>query len=171
MKKLITLVMLSILTVMTANAAVEIVLWEGDQTLSYTPWQPDSQDPAFLTKDDFAAFAVGQKLHFYLTPENYENGHLYRFSNYTGAEKSLGIADAYLWYEEGKTHNVVLTVTQDIKDAVAAGGFAICGQRLHLIKVTKEASFPNMEPKVLYSGEKTKPNGAIALYWTLQVSQ
>ena len=155
MKKLITLVMLSILTVMTANAAVEIVLWEGNQTLSYTPWQPDSQDPAFLTKDDFAAFAVGQKLHFYLTPENFKDGHLYRFSKYTGAENSLGIADAYLWYEEGKTHNVVLTVTQDIKDAVAAGGFAICGQRLRLIKVTKEASFPNMEPKVLYSGEKT----------------
>ena len=153
MKKIFTLVMLSILTVMNASAAEE-TLWTGDHTLEYAPWQPDAQEPAFLTKDDFAAFEVGQRLHFYMTPENYVGGHLYRFSDYTGAANSLGVVDAYLWYADGITHNVVLEVTQGIKDAVATGGFAICGQRLHLVKVTKEVSFSDLAPRVLWTGEK-----------------
>lgn len=162
MKKIFTFMMLSILTMMNVNAE-EQTLWEGDVTLSYGGWQPDAQEPAFLTQADFAAFEVGQKLHFYLTPEEADGGHLCRFTDWGRTENSLGIADKWLWYEANKVHDVVLEVSEGVKTAVAANGFAICGNKLHLIKVTKEVAssgqtINDIDAAVLWQGEQTLQN-------------
>ena len=153
MKKLITLVMLGIMTVLNVQAAEE-VLWTGDVELSYGGWQPDAQEPAFLTQDDFAAFEIGQKLHFYVIPNNVGKGILCRFTDWERSAGSLGVDDRWLWYEEGLTHDVVLEVTSGVKSAVAANGFAVCGNEAHLVKVTKEYTITDNAPKLLWTGSK-----------------
>ena len=153
MKKIFTLLMLSIFAVMNVNAAEE-TLWTGDVELSYGGWQPDAQEPAFLTQADFAAFEIGQKLHFYVIPNNVSEGILCRFTDWGRSERSLGVDDRWLWYEEGLTHDVVLEVTSGVKSAVAANGFAVCGNQAHLVKVTKEYTITDNAPKLLWTGSK-----------------
>ncbi len=153
MKKLITLVMLGIMTVLNVQAAEE-VLWTGDVELSYGGWQPDAQNPAFLTQADFAAFEIGQKLHFYVIPNNVGEGILCRFTDWGRSAGSLGVDDRWLWYKEGLTHDVVLEVTSGVKSAVAANGFAVCGNEAHLVKVTKEYTITDNAPKLLWTGSK-----------------
>lgn len=153
MKKFFTLLVLSFLAVTNVSAAEE-VLWTGDVELSYGGWQPDAQDPAFLTQADFAAFEIGQRLHFYIVPNDETEGILCRFTDWGRAENSLGVADNWLWYAADLTHDVVLEVTAGVKAKVAANGFAVCGNKAHLVKVTKEYTITDAAPKVLWAGSK-----------------
>ncbi len=167
MKKIFTLVMLGIMTVLNVNAA-EQTLWTGDVELSYGGWQPDAQEPAFLTQADFAAFEIGQKLHFYVIPNDVADGILCRFTDWSRSAGSLGVDDHWLWYAEGLTHDVVLEVTSGVKDAVAANGFAVCGNKAHLVRVTKEVAAPaDINPTLLWQGEIAVDGwGSKSLNWT-----
>ena len=132
MKKLFTLLMLSIFSVTTISAE-ESVLWEGDYNISWElPDGDEHKEWKGLGQADFAAFEAGQKLYFYFTlcEANY---HSYKFDNY-GWEALPGQAQVDITEDK----KVVFEVTQEIKDAIAAGGFALHGHGIHLIKVTKE---------------------------------
>ena len=55
MKKIFTLVMLSIFTVMNVNAE-EQVLWEGDYAIDWSSaWEPNNLATPILTKEDMGA--------------------------------------------------------------------------------------------------------------------
>ncbi len=153
MKKLITLVMLSILTVINASAA-ETILWEGDYNVDWdlTPADNPNREWKGLIPADFAAMATGQKLYFYFAPAG-EDNHKYNFDNYswsalpghTGEHDSEFGFTGYV--------RVEFIVTSDIKEAIAAGGFALHGHGFHVIRVTKDS--PETPNAILWTGSQS----------------
>lgn len=140
MKKLITLVMLSILTVINASAA-ETILWEGDYNVDWdlTPADNPNREWKGLIPADFAAMATGQKLYFYFAPAG-EDYHKYNFDNYSwnalpGHEGEHDSEFGFSGYVK-----VEFEVTQDVKDEIVANGFALHGHGFHVIRVTTLSS-------------------------------
>ena len=78
MKKIFTLVMLSILTVMNVNAE-ETTLWEGEYAIDWSSaWEPNNLATPILTKEEFAKYEIGQKINFYFTTPKVEGYYLVR---------------------------------------------------------------------------------------------
>ncbi len=175
MKKLITLVMLSILTVINASAAEE-VLWTGKVTLEWgTPWNPGELTTPFtplFTKDQFASFENGQKFYFYFETVDGEYRTV-RFARWNGEKNSLGIADYSPAYDQYTPERIELEITDAVKTNVAGedagtGGFTVCGHNVTLIRVTKEVNNPvDIDPVLLWQGEITVNGwGTSSLNWT-----
>ena len=132
MKKIFTLLMLGIFSVTTISAE-ENVLWEGDYNISWElPDGDEHKEWKGLGQDDFAAMEAGQKLNFYFAICEAEY-HAYKFDDWSW-EALPGCAQVDI----NEDTKVVFEVTQEMKDAIAANGFAIHGHGIHLTKVTKE---------------------------------
>ncbi len=134
MKKIITLVMLSILTVCNVNAK-ETTLWEGDFNVS---WDLPEGDPnrewgGGEGQDVTAHFVKDTKIYVYLTAVAGAEYHKCQFDNWEW--NALPGIDFVEFSEDTK---VTINVTEDIAAAVAAKGFRLHGHGFHVVKVSKE---------------------------------
>ena len=183
MKKIFTLVMLSILTVTTASAAEE-VLWtcsDGKVTIEWgSPWNPGLLATPLFTKDQFASFETGQKFYFYFETISDGSGdsndyRTVRFARWNGEPNSLGIADSYPEYNQYTPARIELEITTEVKTNVAGesdvtGGFTVCGHNVKLVRVTKEVNDPaDINPTLLWQGEVTVDEwgaSSLVLLWS-----
>ena len=180
MKKIFTLVMLSILTVINASAAEE-VLWtcsEDKVTLEWgTPWNPGELTTPLFTKDQFASFENGQKFYFYFETVDGDYQTV-RFARWNGQENSLGIADYSPAYDQYTPARIELEITTTVKTNVAGesddtGGFTVCGHNVKLVRVTKEVAAPaDINPTLLWQGEIAVDGwGSSSLNWTWAINE
>jgi len=137
MNKIISLVMLCVMSMMSANAA-EKVLWEGDHNVSWEePEGSANREWKELGQADFAAMEAGQKLYFYFDVVAEAEYHKYNFDDLSWVALPGHEAEHAETFSFSENTKVEFEVTQEIKDAIAAGGFAIHGHGFHVVKVTK----------------------------------
>ena len=151
MKKIFTFLMISIMAM--SVMAAETVLWEGSWYVSWDePEGSEHREWKHLGQADFAAYEVGTTVCFYMEQAE-------------GAEYAKYQIDKWDWTSlPGQTPtdfsgNTVakLPITQEVKDAIAAGGFAIHGHGFNVVKatLTDEAGEEPQEPQgdVLWEGD------------------
>ena len=151
MKKIFTFFALSIMAM--SVMAAETVLWEGSWYVSWDePEGSEHREWKHLGQADFAAYEVGTTVCFYMEQAE-------------GAEYAKYQIDKWDWTSlPGQTPtdfsgNTVakLPITQEVKDAIAAGGFAIHGHGFHVVKatLTDEAGEEPQEPQgdILWEGD------------------
>ena len=150
MKKLFTLLMLSIVAVMNVNAAEE-TLWEGDYNVD---WDLPDGDPnrewgGGAGQDVTSYFIIGEKINVYLTVAGTDY-HKCQFD--TWEWEALPGVDAAEFSADTK---VTIEVTEDIAAAVAEKGFRLHGHGFHVTKVTKGADDdqPAIEEEDLWTGD------------------
>ena len=150
MKKIFTILLLSIMAM--SVMAAETVLWEGSWYVSWDlPEGDEHREWKHLGQENFASYEVGSTVCFYMEQA-------------AGAEYAKYQIDKWDWTSlPGQTPtdfsgNTVakLPITQEVKDAIAAGGFAIHGHGFNVVKatLTTEAG-ENPEPQgdVLWEGD------------------
>ena len=151
MKKIFTFFVLSIMAM--SVMAAETVLWEGSWYVSWDePEGSEHREWKHLGQTDFAAYEVGTTVCFYMEQAE-------------GATYAKYQIDKWDWTSlPGQTPtdfsgNTVakLPITQEVKDAIAAGGFAIHGHGFNMVKVTlsDETGEEPQEPQgdVLWEGD------------------
>ena len=151
MKKIFTILLLSIMAM--SVMAAETVLWEGSWYVSWDlPEGDEHREWKHLGQENFASYEVGSTVCFYMEQAE-------------GAEYAKYQIDKWDWTSlPGQTPtdfsgNTVakLPITQEVKDAIAAGGFAIHGHGFNVVKVTlsDEAGEEPQEPQgdVLWEGD------------------
>lgn len=140
MKKIFTLLMLSIFTVMNVNAEEE-TLWTGDWyvtwngTDGHNEWGKYSED-ASLNQDVAWAFEVGAKINVYLEANEMKDasGGVYHKVQFDDWDWQALPSLLPVEFEGNKT--ITIDVTQDLATAVAAKGFRIHGHGFNVVKVT-----------------------------------
>lgn len=148
MKKFITFVFVSFLSVMNMMAA-DSILWEGDWAVSWDfPEGDEHREWKGIGQENFAAFEVGQVVSFYLKADVAAEYHKYQIDNWSweqlpGQEGVVFSADTI----------VKLEITQEIKDAVAAKGFAIHGHGFNITQATVSEKTSEPEVNVLWEGD------------------
>ena len=151
MKKIFTILMISIMAM--SVMAAETVLWEGSWYVSWDlPEGDEHREWKHLGQENFASYEVGSTVCFYMEQAE-------------GAEYAKYQIDKWDWTSlPGQTPtdfsgNTVakLPITQEVKDAIAAGGFAIHGHGFNVVKatLTDEAGEEPQEPQgdVLWEGD------------------
>ena len=149
MKKIFTFLVFSIM-VLTSTIAAETVLWEGSWYVSWDePEGSEHREWKHLGQADFAGYEVGTTVCFYMEQA-------------AGATYAKYQIDNWSWVLlPGQTGtdfsgNVVakLPITQEVKDAIATGGFAIHGHGFNVVKATLTTESGN-EPQgdVLWEGD------------------
>ena len=151
MKKIFTFFALSIMAM--SVMAAETVLWEGSWYVSWDePEGSEHREWKHLGQADFAAYELGTTVCFYMEQAE-------------GAEYAKYQIDKWDWTSlPGQTPtdfsgNTVakLPITQEVKDAIAAGGFAIHGHGFNVVKatLTDEAGEEPQEPQgdILWEGD------------------
>ena len=152
MKKIFTFLVLSIMA-MTSAIAAETVLWEGSWYVSWDlPDGDEHKEWKHLGQADFAAYEVGTTVCFYMEQAEGATYAKYKIDNWSwGLLPGQGETDF-----SGSTV-AKLPITQEVKDAIAAGGFAIHGHGFNVVKVTlsDEAIEEPQEPQgdVLWEGD------------------
>ena len=156
MKKIFTFFALSIMA-MTSAIAAETVLWEGSW---YVSWEYAEDDAAnvehrewkHLGQADFAAYEVGTTVCFYMEQAEGATYVTYKIDNW-----SWGLLPGQEETVFSGSTVAKLPITQEVKDAIAAGGFAIHGHGFNVVKVTlsDEAIEEPQEPQgdVLWEGD------------------
>ena len=150
MKKIFTFFALCIMAM--SVMAAETVLWTGSWYVSWDePEGSEHREWKHLGQADFASYELGTTVCFYMEQAE-------------GAEYAKYQIDKWDWTSlPGQTPtdfsgNTVakLPITQEVKDAIAAGGFAIHGHGFNVVKatLTTEAG-ENPEPQgdVLWEGD------------------
>ena len=155
MKKIFTLLMLSIFA-MTSVHAVEITLWEGEYSIDWSSaWEPNNLTPPILTKEEFANYKIGQKINFYFTTPSVADYYLVRFTSWKQTEKGLGLDDFSVTYKETGTIKITLEVTEALKTKVAGtaddGGFVVSGHGVSIVKVSVDEG--SSEETAMWEGE------------------
>ena len=151
MKKIFTFFALCIMAM--SVMAAETVLWTGSWYVSWDePEGSEHREWKHLGQADFAAYEVGTTVCFYMEQAE-------------GAEYAKYQIDKWDWTSlPGQTPtdfsgNTVakLPITQEVKDAIAAGGFAIHGHGFNVVKatLTDEAGEEPQEPQgdILWEGD------------------
>ena len=151
MKKIFTFFALSIMAM--SVMAAETVLWEGSWYVSWDePEGSEHREWKHLGQADFAAYEVGTTVCFYMEQAE-------------GAEYAKYQIDKWDWTQlPGQTPTdfsastvAKLPITQEVKDAIAAGGFAIHGHGFNVVKVTlsDEIGEEPQEPQgdILWEGD------------------
>ena len=150
MKKLFTLVMLGIMTVLNVQAAEE-VLWTGDWWFSWEAANTDEAHKGWNANSsgvNFADYNEGDVFYFYLVKDSehlFDNEYYnYRFddSNWN-VLPGCAVTDA-----SGNETKAKFVLTADIKKALASADFALHGHGLKLVKVTK-----GEEEETLWEGD------------------
>ena len=150
MKKIFTFFALSIMAM--SVMAAETVLWEGSWYVSWDePEGSEHREWKHLGQADFAAYEVGTTVCFYMEQAE-------------GAEYAKYQIDKWDWTPlPGQTPtdfsgNTVakLPITQEVKDAIAADGFAIHGHGFNVVKATltdEAGEEPQPQGDVLWEGD------------------
>ena len=151
MKKIFTCLVLSIMALTTAIAA-ETVLWEGSWYVSWDePEGSEHREWKHLGQADFAAYEVGTTVCFYMEQAEGATYAKYQIDNWSWVLLPGQTATDFSGNTVAK-----LPITQEVKDAIAAGGFAIHGHGFNVVKatLTTEAG-ENPEPQgdILWEGD------------------
>lgn len=149
MKKIFTFLVFSIM-VLTSTIAAETVLWEGSWYVSWDePEGSEHREWKHLGQVDFAAYEVGTTVCFYMEQAEGATYAKYQIDNWSWVLLPGQTAIDF-------SGNIVakLPITQEVKDAIAAGGFAIHGHGFNVVKATLTTESGN-EPQgdVLWEGD------------------
>lgn len=149
MKKIFTFLVFSIM-VLTSTIAAETVLWEGSWYVSWDePEGSEHREWKHLGQADFAAYEVGTTVCFYMEQAEGATYAKYQIDNWSWVLLPGQTAIDF-------SGNIVakLPITQEVKDAIAAGGFAIHGHGFNVVKATLTTESGN-EPQgdVLWEGD------------------
>lgn len=131
MKKIFTFLVFSIM-VLTSTIAAETVLWEGSWYVSWDePEGSEHREWKHLGQVDFAAYEVGTTVCFYMEQAEGATYAKYQIDNWSWVLLPGQTAIDF-------SGNIVakLPITQEVKDAIAAGGFAIHGHGFNVVKAT-----------------------------------
>ena len=141
MKKIFTLVMLSIFAVMNVNAAEE-TLWEGDYNVDWDLPEGDANREwgGQEGQDVTAHFVSGVTINVYLTVVAGAEYHKCQFDDWDWTALP-GLAPA----EFSEDTKVTISVTDELAAAVAAKGFRLHGHGFHVVKVSKEVVASGVE--------------------------
>ncbi|MBR6550331.1 MAG: hypothetical protein IKT71_03920 [Paludibacteraceae bacterium] len=148
MKKIFTFFALSIMAM--AVMATETVLWEGSWYVSWDePEGSEHREWKHLGQADFASYELGTTVCFYMEQAEGATYAKYQIDNWswillpgqTGTDFSGNVV-------------AKLPITQEVKDAIATGGFAIHGHGFNVVKATLTTESGN-EPQgdVLWEGD------------------
>ena len=155
MKKIFTFLVLSIIA-MTSAIAAETVLWEGSW---YVSWEYAEDDAAnaehrewkHLGQEDFASYEVGTTVCFYM-----EQAEGATYAKYAIHNWSWALLPGQAETEFTVSTVAKLPITQEVKDAIAAGGFAIHGHGFNVVKATltdDAVEDPQPQGDVLWEGD------------------
>ena len=158
MKKIFTFLVLSIMA-MTSAIAAETVLWEGSW---YVSWEYAEDDAAnaehrewkHLGQEDFASYEVGTTVCFYM-----EQAEGATYAKYAIHNWSWALLPGQAETEFAVSTVAKLPITQEVKDSIAAGGFAIHGHGFNVVKATltdetvSEEEEPQPQGDVLWEGD------------------
>lgn len=152
MKKIFTFLVLSIMA-MTSAIAAETVLWEGSWYVSWDePEGSEHREWKHLGQADFAAYEVGTTVCFYMEQAEGATYAKYQIDNW-----SWVLLPGQSGTDFSGSTVAKLPITQEVKDAIAAGGFAIHGHGFNVVKatLTDEAGEDPQEPQgdVLWEGD------------------
>ena len=152
MKKIFTFLVLSIMA-MTSAIAAETLLWEGSWYVSWDePEGSEHREWKHLDQADFAAYEEGTTVCFYMEQAEGATYAKYQIDNWSWVLLPGQTATDFSGNTVAK-----LPITQEVKDAIAAGGFAIHGHGFNVVKVTlsDEAIEEPQEPQgdVLWEGD------------------
>ena len=148
MKKIFTFLVLSIMAM--SVMAAETVLWEGSWYVSWDePEGSEHREWKHLGQADFAAYEVGTTVCFYMEQAEGATYAKYQIDNWSWVLLPGQTGTDF-------SGNVVakLPITQEVKDAIATGGFAIHGHGFNVVKATLTTESGN-EPQgdVLWEGD------------------
>ena len=152
MKKIFTFLVLSIMA-MTSAIAAETVLWEGSW---YVSWEYAEDDEAnaehrewkHLGQEDFASYEVGTTVCFYM-----EQAEGATYAKYAIHNWSWALLPGQAETEFTVSTVAKLPITQEVKDAIAAGGFAIHGHGFNVVKATLTDEIEEPVGDVLWEGD------------------
>lgn len=149
MKKIFTFLVFSIM-VLTSTIAAETVLWEGSWYVSWDePEGSEHREWKHLGQADFAAYEVGTTVCFYMEQAEGATYAKYQIDNWSWVLLPGQTAIDF-------SGNIVakLPITQEVKDAIATGGFAIHGHGFNVVKATLTTESSD-EPQgdVLWEGD------------------
>ena len=149
MKKIFKFLVFSIM-VLTSTIAAETVLWEGSWYVSWDePEGSEHREWKHLGQADFAAYEVGTTVCFYMEQAEGATYAKYQIDNWSWVLLPGQTGTDF-------SGNVVakLPITQEVKDAIATGGFAIHGHGFNVVKATLTTESGN-EPQgdVLWEGD------------------
>ena len=130
MKKIFTFMVLSIMA-MTVMAA-EQVLWEGSWYVSWDlPEGDEHREWKHLGQENFASYEVGSTVCFYMEKAAGAEYAKYQIDNWSWVQLPGQVGTDFSGATVAK-----LPITQEVKDAIAAGGFAIHGHGYNVVKAT-----------------------------------
>lgn len=130
MKKIFTFMVLSIMA-MTVMAA-EQVLWEGNWYVSWDlPEGDEHREWKHLGQENFANYEVGSTVCFYMEQAAGAEYAKYQIDNWSWVLLPGQVGTDFSGATVAK-----LPITQEVKDAIAAGGFAIHGHGFNVVKAT-----------------------------------
>ena len=151
MKKIFTCLVLSFMALATALAA-ETVLWEGSW---YVSWElPDGDEHKEwkqLGQADFASYAEGTTVCFYL--EQVEGA---TYAQYKLDDWSWNLLPGQAQTDFSVSTVAKLPMTAEVKAAIAANGFAIHGHGFNVVKATltdEAGEEPQPQGDVLWEGD------------------
>ena len=152
MKKIYSVLVLAFVALATLSAA-ERDLWTGKWSVSWDkPDGDEHREWKQLGQSDFAAMEAGSTLYFYFEVETEAAYHKYNFDNYGWNALPGHEAEHDSDFGFGENTKVSFVVTQDIKDAIAEGGFAIHGHGFEVVKVSILEDDDQPAEGVIWSG-------------------
>ena len=151
MKKIFTILLLSIMAM--SVMAAETVLWEGSWYVSWDlPEGDEHREWKHLGQENFASYEVGSTVCFYMEQAAGAEYAKYQIDNWSWVQLPGQVGTDFSGATVAK-----LPITQEVKDAIAAGGFAIHGHGFNVVKatLTDEAGEEPQEPQgdVLWEGD------------------
>lgn len=151
MKKIFTFLVLSIMA-MTSAIAAETLLWEGSWYVSWDePEGSEHREWKHLGQADFANYEVGTTVCFYMEQAEGATYAKYQIDNWSWVLLPGQTATDFSGNTIAK-----LPITQEVKDAIAAGGFAIHGHGYNVVKATltdESGEDPQPQGDVLWEGD------------------
>ena len=148
MKKIFTLLVLSIMTMSTIFAE-ETVLWEGSWYVSWDlPDGDEHKEWKHLGQENFASYEVGTTVCFYM-----EQAEGATYAKYAIHNWSWALLPGQAETEFTVSTVAKLPITQEVKDAIAAGGFAIHGHGFNVVKATLTDEIEEPVGDVLWEGD------------------
>lgn len=150
MKKIFTFFALSIMAM--SVMAAETVLWEGTWYVSWDePEGSEHREWKHLGQADFAAYEVGTTVCFYMEQAEGATYAKYQIDNW-----SWVLLPGQSGTDFSGNTIAKLPITQEVKDAIAEGGFAIHGHGFNVVKATltdEAGEEPQPQGDVLWEGD------------------
>ena len=151
MKKIFTFMVLSLMA-MTSAIAAEQVLWEGSW---YVSWElPDGDEHKEwkgLVQENFASYAEGTTVCFYLEKAEGATYAQYKLDNW-----AWQLLPGQAQTDFSGTTIAKLPMNAEVKAAIAEGGFAIHGHGFNVVKATltdEAGEDPQPQGDVLWEGD------------------